>query len=498
VTLRQVSHAPSGCSARESRSASAAAQTQLDAGVSLARSGNYGEAAAAFRRALAADPRSLAARFNLGVAFVAQGRLDAAVAAFRDALEMAPDVAALHVNLGAALKRRGDLDQAILSYERAAALEPSLATLNNLGSALRERGRAADAIAAFRGALRIDAGSALVHVNLGTALEDARELEEATRCYERALALDPQLGPARRALASVLVERDLVDQGFAQFRRYARLTQAKHAMAQQMRAPARKQHHDREQAVYLREERAGGVPFPPIDETERSIHPALDPRNDAVGIQAAWTSAAPKIVVVDNLLTAPALDALRRFCWRSPIWNSAYPGGYLGAFPEDGFAPAVLARMSEEFRTKFPAIFGRLPLKLWWAFKCEPGAAGIGIHADFAAVNVNFWITPDEANLDAGSGGLRIWNVPAPLGWDYQKYNAESGRIREFLARANATSVTVPYRANRAVIFDSNLFHETDRPRFKDGYLNRRINITLLYGLRESAFEDREARQPPH
>ena len=47
-----------------------------------------------------------------------------------------------------------------------------------------------------------------------------------------------------------------------------------------------------------------------------------------------------------------------------------------------------------------------------------------------------------------------------------------------------ATSVTVPYRANRAVIFDSDLFHETDTIRFKDGYENRRINVTLLYGRR--------------
>ena len=43
----------------------------------------------------------------------------------------------------------------------------------------------------------------------------------------------------------------------------------------------------------------------------------------------------------------------------------------------------------------------------------------------------------------------------------------------------------VPYRANRAVIFDSDLFHETDTIRFKDGYLNRRINVTMLYGRRE-------------
>jgi hypothetical protein len=47
--------------------------------------------------------------------------------------------------------------------------------------------------------------------------------------------------------------------------------------------------------------------------------------------------------------------------------------------------------------------------------------------------------------------------------------------------------VTIPYRANRAVIFDSDLFHETDRIEFRDGYKNRRINITMLYGRRGDA-----------
>jgi hypothetical protein len=55
--------------------------------------------------------------------------------------------------------------------------------------------------------------------------------------------------------------------------------------------------------------------------------------------------------------------------------------------------------------------------------------------------------------------------------------------------------VTVPYRANRAVIFDSDLFHETDRIAFKDGYLNRRINITLLYGRREMAAKESSGQQ---
>ena len=36
------------------------------------------------------------------------------------------------------------------------------------------------------------------------------------------------------------------------------------------------------------------------------------------------------------------------------------------------------------------------------------------------------------------------------------------------------------------VIFNSNLFHETDEYYFMKGYENRRINVTMLFGERES------------
>jgi len=40
----------------------------------------------------------------------------------------------------------------------------------------------------------------------------------------------------------------------------------------------------------------------------------------------------------------------------------------------------------------------------------------------------------------------------------------------------------VPYKENRLVMFDSALFHKTDDFTFRRGYLNRRINLTLLFG----------------
>ena len=74
----------------------------------------------------------------------------------------------------------------------------------------------------------------------------------------------------------------------------------------------------------------------------------------------------------------------------------------------------------------------------------------------------------------------------APRDWDFKAYNSEKnrGKILAFLERSGARMVRIPYRCNRAVIFNSDLFHETDDVRFQDTYLSRRINITLLYGFR--------------
>jgi hypothetical protein len=193
------------------------------------------------------------------------------------------------------------------------------------------------------------------------------------------------------------------------------------------------------------------------------------------------------LIVIDDLLTPEALAALRAFCLRADVWKSPYANGYLGAFPEHGFAPPILAQIAEELRAAYPAIIADHPLLHFWAFKYDSTLHGIPAHADFAAVNVNFWITPDEANLDRDHGGLVVWNVAAPQDWDFAKYNAADAEIAALLARREAEAITVPHRCNRAVIFDSDLFHATDAIDFRPGYESRRINVTLLFGRRVAA-----------
>ncbi|MGH6622261.1 MAG: hypothetical protein ACREF6_22155, partial [Alphaproteobacteria bacterium] len=109
---------------------------------------------------------------------------------------------------------------------------------------------------------------------------------------------------------------------------------------------------------------------------------------------------------------------------------------------------------------------------------------GINVHADFALVNLNFWITSDEHNLDPESGGLKVYDVPSPKDWHFKAYNEDKDRIYRFLEDNKASSVNVPYRCNRAVLFNSAYFHETDQIRFEEGYESRRVNITYLFGKR--------------
>ncbi|MSP48728.1 MAG: hypothetical protein EXQ95_05305 [Alphaproteobacteria bacterium] len=215
--------------------------------------------------------------------------------------------------------------------------------------------------------------------------------------------------------------------------------------------------------------------------------PALNPALDAKEIERAYVETRPQMAVVDNLLAPEALAAVLRFCQDSTVWFAGdYSGGYVGAQMGDGFAAPILFQIAEELKTLLPGVIGSAGLQHLWAFKYASDFSGIALHADAARVNVNFWITQDEANLDATSGGLEVFDVAAPAAWNFAAFNSDLAAIREHLDRTGSRSIVVPHRQNRAVIFNSDLFHRTGDIRFRDGYLNRRINVTMLYGTRQS------------
>jgi tetratricopeptide (TPR) repeat protein len=488
-------------------------------GVIRFQQGRSAEAIDLIKDALRLNPQIPAAWINLGHAQSAAGRTEEAVASYRRALQLAPGdmtilgaLAAQLLRLGRhqevvdaldqllsaspadmeARNNRGNLlrelkrhDAALADYDAVLAARPNLAeTWTNRGAVLSDMSRPAEALESLDRALALRPDLPAALSNRGFTLRELARFDEALENLDRALQLEPGFAAAHAHRGKVLSEMNRLEEGFESFMRAGELAYG--ARTPGPDALAHEHKHEQEQKDWLAAGGETGQGALHIVGGARLSGSAVNAFNSAAA-DRAWRESDPRIVVIDNLLSEEALAELRRTCLGSHIWHTPYVQGYLGAFPESGFAVPLLAQVAEELSATFKDIFAAHPLRYHWAFKYDSSLEGIGIHADEAAVNVNFWITPDAANLDPESGGLVIWDKAAPLDWSFAKFNADEKAAYAFLKESGAKPVTVPYRANRAVIFDSNLFHKTDVIRFKPGYENRRINITMLYGRRAHA-----------
>lgn len=448
-----------------------AAMAQL--GVLALRRGDPAHAEPLLARAACLLPRAVALHVNLATARTQLDRHDGAVAALRRAVLLDPGVGGPHAALGVAASRSGDPALAAVAFRRAAVLAPLDPDLcYNLGVALVESGRLADAAVAYRRHGRLLRG---------------RPASQAADDPLPGLPVDP-VRPVSRITCRHRLEHDR-----DQMARLRRLGLLPDALADEPEAYQRL-------LDGLSDEERSAVSFTLSDarlaEIERSynrfVHiepsrwdggPALSGAVDWPAMEMAFLDGDPRAVTIDGVLSPPALAALRRVCRNSTFWHQIKGAGYLGAYFREGFNDPLIVRIAEELKDRMPRVLGGLPVKVIWAYSYDQSMVGINPHADFAAVNMNFWITEDEANLDPDTGGLLVYRKAAPPEWDFRTYNsASAGFIHDYLGDRRADVIRIPHRANRAVLFDSRLIHETDVFRFRPGFENRRINITMLFG----------------
>ncbi|KAL7543289.1 hypothetical protein ACHAXR_012607 [Thalassiosira sp. AJA248-18] len=198
----------------------------------------------------------------------------------------------------------------------------------------------------------------------------------------------------------------------------------------------------------------------------------------------------PGVIIIDDLFTPQTLSILRKLLLRNTHWfQTKTPlefGKYVGSYIDDGLNDPIFLELAKQLHQSMPRLMKGHYLKYMWAYKYDSEwESGINLHADQAAVNVNMWLSMDEADLEEEGygGGLVVFTAKPPSHWDFESYNTNTDFVVEELLRpTNFANVTVQHKPNRAVIFDSALFHQTDKYKFKKGYENGRINLTLLFG----------------
>jgi tetratricopeptide (TPR) repeat protein len=464
---------------------SQASDDTLQAAIDLHRDGRTAEAETLYRAFLQAHPRHGEANHNLGALLAQRGEMQQSLAFFQNALKTDASQGQYWLSYARALLSAGHGAEALTLLQRGRQQGLSGPAADALtAKALMSGGRFEEAATALQIAAESQPGNAALFFDLGYAATVLGKFGDAVAAYRRALAIRPDFAEAHFQLGSILSENGEIAEGFAHFMRRAALVHGA-GKTPAKPEPEHKLKHDREQRDYLLARGLDPDRFH-LESGERVEGSAINPAPSRLMEQ--WRGNHPQMVVIDDFLVPGALDRLRHYCAGSTIWRRVYDAGYIGATPEDGFACPLLAQIAEEIPRTFPGILAAHPFHYLGAFKYDSTlSTGTNTHADNSAVNVNFYLTQDDANLDPQSGGMDIWDVAVPPGEDMRKYNGDEAFARDFLAHSNARMTRVPHRANRAVIFRSDLFHKTSDCHFREGYLNKRINVSLLFGRRGTA-----------
>lgn len=165
---------------------------------------DFATSATLYRIIIAARPDDWSALNNLGNALGPLGDHAGAVEMLRRAARLAPDAAPIQLNLGNALVDAGRPDEAEQQFRAAAERFPTdPKPLTALFGLYRDWGREDEAYAAIEQAAARAPGDASIQSDFGQEAARRNLYAVAEAAFERALALDPALGPAFVGLATV-------------------------------------------------------------------------------------------------------------------------------------------------------------------------------------------------------------------------------------------------------------------------------------------------------
>jgi tetratricopeptide (TPR) repeat protein len=163
-----------------------------DAGGSVA---GPAAARAEFENALKLDETLVAAWYQLGVVLIATGDAAAAETTLVKVTTAEPRWASAYTGLGWAYYAGGKFAEAIVAYRKASEIEPNnVAAIAGLGLARVMKGEK-DGVKDIERAIRLDANSALPHLNLAIAYSQSKSKKDWTRAeeeFKKAIQLNSQ------------------------------------------------------------------------------------------------------------------------------------------------------------------------------------------------------------------------------------------------------------------------------------------------------------------
>jgi hypothetical protein len=185
-------------------------------------------------------------------------------------------------------------------------------------------------------------------------------------------------------------------------------------------------------------------------------------------------------VVIDDFLDEATRAKLHEELLSDQMWRLKNPvSKHLhNSRPRTSAVDALLPKVDAEIKRGWSNSIGLID---YWALLYAKNTDG-NVHADFGQLTLTYWLTPDHYNLEPATGGLILFDVRRGPEEGADRYLV-AGKESERHVRARSSHHTVvPYRCNRAVLFDSSHYHKTHTPVFDVSTpQGMRMNLTLMY-----------------
>tara|TARA_R100000951_G_scaffold63465_1_gene53290 strand:- start:411 stop:1025 length:615 start_codon:yes stop_codon:yes gene_type:complete len=186
------------------------------------------------------------------------------------------------------------------------------------------------------------------------------------------------------------------------------------------------------------------------------------------------------ITVVDNFLKDYVVDFIRLRIQTSNKLTGIYKDYQAVNY---GYESDSLTKdLTNEIKNKFKLDnFNRA-----WAFVYNKKSDGVLYHQDFdSETTVNVWVTPDNCIKDSLKNGIFICDK-FPPDWkkEYSDYIPAKPHscVNEFIKKEKESIIEIEYKFNRAIFFPGKFLHQTIGAETIDGFLNRRVSYTMLFG----------------
>ena len=203
---------------RQSLALGKSPETQNNLGVLLKKRGRLSEAIAAFQDALALNPEYQDAGYNLGNSYRTSNDLERAAACFQLVVDQEPSHGNALAALGQVLKALKRSREAVPVLQRALSLLSADADLHcDLADALQDSGRTLAATAEYEKAISLNADLARAWYSVGCLRDSSKENAAAVECFRKALSIEPTWSEAHHNLGHALFELGQVDEALGEF-----------------------------------------------------------------------------------------------------------------------------------------------------------------------------------------------------------------------------------------------------------------------------------------